>query len=604
MKVYGTTRDDTRHKVMDAVLAWRNRHVTDRQMTIILALFIGFFASVAAYILHFIIKEIQLLLTSSFNTDSYNWRYLVFPVIGIFLTSLFVRYVVKDNISHGITRILYAISSKRSRLKPHNCWTSVIASAITIGFGGSVGAEAPIVLTGSSIGSNLGQLFKMDNKTLMLLVGCGAAAAIAGIFKAPIAGLVFTLEVLMVDLSMASLLPILTASVTATCFTYIFMGTDSLFTFHLDGEWIVGRVPACILLGISCGLVSLYFIRMMTTCEGMFARLKDRRYAKLMLGGLMLSLLIFIFPVLYGEGYSAINILLNSRTEADWNQLLNNSLFYGHGHLLIAFVALVVLTKVMATSATNGGGGCGGTFAPSLFVGAFSGFLFSRLWNINRLGIYIPEKNFTLLGMAGVMAGVMHAPLTGIFLIAEITNGYDLFIPLMIVSTSSVMTISIFEPHSIYAMRLARQGKLLTHHTDKSVLTLMSMDSVIDNDYVAVSPDMPLGKLVNVISKSHSSFIPVLDSGGALQGEVDITKIRHIMFRTELYTKFCVSQIMTPVPAKVGINDRMEDVMKKFEIKNTNYLPVVDMNNRLTGYISRTRVFSLYRKMVEDYSNE
>lgn len=598
------TRDNTRPTVMDAVLEWRNKHVTDRQMTIILALFIGFFASVAAYILHFIIREIQLLLTSSFNTDSYNWLYLVFPVIGIFLTSLFVRYVVKDNISHGITRILYAISSKRSRLKPHNCWTSVIASAITIGFGGSVGAEAPIVLTGSSIGSNLGQLFKMDNKTLMLLVGCGAAAAIAGIFKAPIAGLVFTLEVLMVDLSMASLLPILTASVTATCFTYIFMGTDSLFTFHLDGEWIVERVPACILLGISCGLVSLYFIRMMTTCEGVFARLKDHRYAKLMLGGVMLSLLIFIFPVLYGEGYSAINILLNSRTEADWDQLLNNSLFYGHGHLLIAFVTLVVLTKVMATSATNGGGGCGGTFAPSLFVGAFSGFLFSRLWNINRLGIYIPEKNFTLLGMAGVMAGVMHAPLTGIFLIAEITNGYDLFIPLMIVSTSSVMTISIFEPHSIYAMRLARQGKLITHHTDKSVLTLMSMDSVIDNDYVAVSPDMPLGKLVNVISKSHSSFIPVLDSGGALQGEVDITKIRHIMFRTELYTKFRVSQIMTPVPAKVGINDRMEDVMKKFEIKNTNYLPVVDMNNRLTGYISRTRVFRLYRKMVEDYSNE
>uniref|UniRef100_UPI004029495A chloride channel protein n=1 Tax=Prevotella sp. TaxID=59823 RepID=UPI004029495A len=590
--------------MMDMVLEWRDKHITDRQMTIILALFIGFFASVAAFILHFIIKEIQVLLTAGFTTVTYNWLYLVFPVIGIFLTSLFVRYVVKDNISHGITRILYAISSKRSRLKPHNCWTSVIASAITIGFGGSVGAEAPIVLTGSSIGSNLGQLFKMDNKTLMLLVGCGAAAAIAGIFKAPIAGLVFTLEVLMVDLSMASLLPILVASVTATCFTYIFMGSDSLFSFHLDGEWIVERVPACILLGVSCGLVSLYFIRMMTSCEGVFARLKDHRYAKLLLGGLMLSSLIFIFPVLYGEGYSAINILLNSNTEADWNTLLNNSLFYGHGQLLIIFVALVVLTKVVATSATNGGGGCGGTFAPSLFVGAFSGFLFARIWNIQQLGLYVPEKNFTLLGMAGVMAGVMHAPLTGIFLIAEITNGYDLFIPLMIVSTCSVMTISVFEPHSIYAMRLARQGKLITHHTDKAALTLMSLDSVVENDYIAVTADMPLGKLVNVISKSHSSFIPVLDSAGCILGEVDITKIRHIMFRSELYTKFCVMQIMTPVPAKVGINDRMEEVMKKFEIKNTNYLPVVDVNNRLMGYISRSRVFSLYRKMVEDLSAE
>ena len=599
-----TDNGNTKPTMMDMVLEWRDKHITDRQMTIILALFIGFFASVAAFILHFIIKEIQVLLTAGFTTVTYNWLYLVFPVIGIFLTSLFVRYVVKDNISQGITRILYAISSKRSRLKPHNCWTSVIASAITIGFGGSVGAEAPIVLTGSSIGSSLGQLFKMDNKTLMLLVGCGAAAAIAGIFKAPIAGLVFTLEVLMVDLSMASLLPILVASVTATCFTYIFMGSNSLFSFHLDGEWIVERVPACILLGVSCGLVSLYFIRMMTSCEGVFARLKDHRYAKLLLGGLMLSSLIFIFPVLYGEGYSAINILLNSNTEADWNTLLNNSLFYGHGQLLIIFVALVVLTKVVATSATNGGGGCGGTFAPSLFVGAFSGFLFARIWNIQQLGLYVPEKNFTLLGMAGVMAGVMHAPLTGIFLIAEITNGYDLFIPLMIVSTCSVMTISVFEPHSIYAMRLARQGKLITHHTDKAALTLMSLDSVVENDYIAVTADMPLGKLVNVISKSHSSFIPVLDSAGCILGEVDITKIRHIMFRSELYTKFCVMQIMTPVPAKVGINDRMEEVMKKFEIKNTNYLPVVDVNNRLMGYISRSRVFSLYRKMVEDLSAE
>ena len=596
--------EKTESRLMYAVLKWRNSHITDRQMTIILAFFIGFFASVAAFFLHFIIKEIQLLLTSSFTTSTYNWWYLVFPVIGIFITSLFVKYVVKDNISHGITRILYAISSKQSKLKGHNCWTSVIASAITIGFGGSVGAEAPIVLTGSSIGSNLGQLFKMDNKTLMLLVGCGAAAAIAGIFKAPIAGLVFTLEVLMVDLSMASLLPILVASVTATCFTYIFMGSNSLFTFHLDGEWIVGRVPACILLGVTCGLISLYFIRMMTACEGIFGRLKDHRYVKLVIGGLMLSSLIFLFPVLYGEGYSAINILLNSSTEADWSKLLNNSLFYGHGQLLIIFVGLVVLTKVIATSATNGAGGCGGTFAPSLFVGAFSGFLFSRIWNMYNLGIYIPEKNYTLLGMAGVMAGVRHAPLTGIFLIAEITNGYDLFIPLMIVSTCSVMTISIFEPHSIYAMRLARQGKLITHHTDKAVLTLMSMDSVIDKDFISVSPDMPLGKLVNVISKSHSSFIPVLTSGGELLGEVDITKIRHIMFRTELYTKFHVQQIMTPVPAKLSINDRMEDVMRKFEIKNTNYLPVVDTDNHLTGYISRTRAFSMYRKMVEDFSNE
>lgn len=583
---------------------WRIKHLSDRQATIILAFFIGFFASVAAFLLHSLIHEIQQLLTSRFHANTFNWMYLMFPVVGIFLTSLFVRYVVKDNISHGITRILYAISSKQSRLKAHNCWTSVVASAITIGFGGSVGAEAPIVLTGSAIGSNLGRFFRMDNKTLMLLVGCGAAAAIAGIFKAPIAGLVFTLEVLMVDLSMASLLPILTAAVTATCFTYVFMGSDSLFTFHLDSGWVVERIPASIILGVVCGLVSLYFIRSMSVCEGIFGKMKQHRWGKLALGGLMLSSLIFLFPVLYGEGYSAINILLNGSSEADWNEVLKNSMFYGNGHLLILFIALVIFTKTFATAATNGGGGCGGTFAPSLFVGAFSGFLFSRLWNMYQVGTYIPEKNFTLLGMAGVMAGVMHAPLTGIFLIAEITNGYDLFMPLMIVAVSSVMTISIFEPHSIYAMRLAREGKLVTHHTDKSVLTLMSMDSLIERDYTAVDPDMPLGRLVNAISKSHTSFIPVLNAAGSILGEIDITKIRHVMFRAELYNKLTVSQLMQPIAAQVAEGDSMEEVMRKFDLKGTSYLPVVNTAGHITGYISRSRAYSMYRKMVADFSNE
>lgn len=589
---------------MEKVIRWRDEHVSDKQMTIVLAFFIGFFASVAAFILHWIIREIQILLTEGFTITSYNWLYLVFPVIGIYLTSLFVRYVVKDNISHGITRILYAISSKRSRLRGHNCWSSVIASAITIGFGGSVGAEAPIVLTGSAIGSNLGQLFKMDNRQLMLLVGCGASAAIAGIFKAPIAGLVFTLEVLMVDLSMASLLPILTSSVTATCFTYIFVGSDALFTFHLDSEWLIERVPATILLGLFCGFISLYFIRTMNACESVFAKLKDNRYGKLALGGIVLSLLIFFFPSLYGEGYNAINILLNGKTEADWNTIMNNSLFYGNSRLLLVYITLVLLTKVFATSATNGGGGCGGTFAPSLFIGAFSGFLFARLWNLHQVSVYIPEKNFALLGMAGVMAGVMHAPLTGIFLIAEITGGYQLFIPLIIVSVCSVITISIFEPHSIYAMRLAREGKLITHHTDHAVLTLMSLESVIEKDFIAVNPDMPLGKLVHVISQSHTNFIPVVDDGGKLLGEIDITKIRHIIFRTELYQKFHVSQIMTPVTATLNVNDPVGDVMKTFEKTGSYYLPVTDVNEHLTGFISRTRIYSLYRKMVHDYSAE
>ena len=579
-------------------------HVSEKMFMIILALIVGFFAAVAAFVLHWIINQIVLLLTSSFDRTHSNWLYLVYPVVGIYLTSLFVRYIVKDNISHGITRILYAISSNKSRLKSHNCWSSVIASAITIGFGGSVGAEAPIVLTGSAIGSNLGKLFHLDRKMLMTLVGCGAAGAIAGIFKAPIAGLVFTLEVLMIDMTMSALLPILVSCVTATVFIYIFKGDAALFSFHLDSGWSVERIPACVLLGVACGLVSLYFIRMMGVCEDVFAKFKDHPHIKLAIGGTVLSLLIFLFPALYGEGYSSINLLLNGRTEADWNQILNNSLFSGQGALLIPYIALVLFTKVFATSATNGGGGCGGTFAPSLFIGCFTGFLFSRLWNMHEIGVYVPEKNFALLGMAGVMSGVMHAPLTGIFLIAELTGGYSMFMPLMIVSVCAYLTIIIFEPHSIYGSRLAKQGKLITHHTDHAVLTLMNLDSVIEKDYLSVTPDMELGQIVHKISRSHTSVLPVLDAAGRLLGEIDIAKIRNVLFRIELYHHFTASQLMVEPKAELNDDTPMADVMRAFDRTGANWLPVFDAENRLKGYISRQRIYTMYRKMVADMSED
>ncbi len=599
-----TTVTDKRPEWLKRVHEWRVEHVSERMFMIILALLVGFFAAVAAFVLHWIINQIVTLLTSSFEQSRANWLYLVYPVVGIYLTSLFVRYIVKDNISHGITRILYAISSNRSRLKSHNCWSSVIASAITIGFGGSVGAEAPIVLTGSAIGSNLGQLFHMDRKMLMTLVGCGAAGAIAGIFKAPIAGLVFTLEVLMIDMTMSALLPILVSCVTATVFTYIFSGDASLFMFHLDSSWSVERIPACVGLGIACGLVSLYFIRMMGVCEDVFAKFKDKPYIKLAIGGTTLSLLIFLFPALYGEGYSSINLLLNGENANDWNRILNNSLFSGQGSLLIPYIALVLLTKVIASSATNGGGGCGGTFAPSLFIGCFTGFLFSRLWNINSIGVYVPEKNFALLGMAGVMSGVMHAPLTGVFLIAELTGGYSLFMPLMIVSVCAYITISIFEPHSIYGARLARQGKLLTHHTDHAVLTLMNLDSVIERDYLSVEPDMELNQIVHKISRSHSTVLPVLDAGGKLLGEIDIMKIRNVVFRIELYHHFRASQLMTDPKALLNDGTPMRQVMRTFDRTGANWLPVLDADNRLKGYVSRQRIYTMYRKMVADMSED
>ena len=586
------------------LVAWQKKHISDKQMTLILAFLIGLLASVAGFFLHAIVHEIQYLLTSGFEKGTYNLLFLLFPIVGIYLTSLFIKYVVRDNISHGITRVLYAISTKNSRLKGHNCWSSVVASGITIGFGGSVGAEAPIVLTGSAIGSNLGQIFRMDKKTMMLLVGCGASAAIAGVFKAPIAGLVFTLEVLMVDLSMASLLPILISCVTATCFTYIFDGDSSLFEFTLTNPWELDRTPACILLGVFCGLVSLYFMRTMSICEGFFGKLSQYPYAKLLFGGLILSTLIFFFPSLYGEGYSAVNILLKGSNEAEWGQVMNRSLFSGQDNLLIFYIAFVTFTKVFATSATNGSGGCGGTFAPSLFIGGFAGFLFARLWNIYQVGVHVPEQNFALMGMAGLITGVMHAPLTGIFLIAELTGGYQLFMPLMIVCISSLLTISIFESHSIYALRLAREGKLLTHHVDRSALTLMSMQSMVEKDYHPISPDLPMSKLVSEISRSNNNFVPVLDDAGVLKGVIDITRLRHIIFRTELYNHFKVSQLMIQPSATLGENERMDEVMDKFDKTDAAQLPVVDVNGVLKGYISRTKIYEVYRKIVADMSAE
>lgn len=584
--------------------AWRQRHVSDRELVLVLAFMVGFLASLAAYVLHFIIHEIKDLITSGFQVATINWLYLLYPVIGIWLTSLFVKYVVCDNISHGITRVLYAISTKQSRLKGHNTWSSIVASAITIGFGGSVGAEAPIVLTGSAIGSNLGKIFHLDNRTLMLLVGCGATAAVSGIFKAPIAGLVFTLEILMVDLTMASLLPILLSSVTATCFSYFFTGGSAMYDFKMDYLWSLERVPPTILLGIACGFLSLYFMRLMSWCENGYGKLSKYPYLKLLTGGVVLSSLIFLFPSLYGEGYDSLGLFIEGKTLTDWMQVMSGSMFAGQTKYLVLYVGLVMMTKVFATSATNGAGGCGGTFAPSLFIGGFGGFFFARLWNIEQLGVYIPEKNFTLYGMAAVMAAVMHAPLTGIFLIAELTGGYQLFIPLIIVTISSYLTINIFEHHSIYAVRLAKQGKLLTHHTDKSILTLMSMDKIIDRDFKSVGPDMEMGQLVHALSSSRNDYMPVLNENGDLLGEIDITKLRYIIFRTELYHRFHVSQLMTPPAAILGANDPMEDVMKTFDRTGAQYLPVVNVDNHLVGYISRARLYSMYRQLVADFSAE
>lgn len=588
---------------MQQFIIWRENHISEKQFILILSFLVGIFTALAALLLKLLIHWIQNFLTENFDTTEANYLYLVYPVVGIFLAGVFVRHIVKDDISHGVTRILYAISRRQGRIKRHNTWSSIFASSITIGFGGSVGAEAPIVLTGSAIGSNLGSVFKMEHRTLMLLVGCGAAGAVAGIFKAPIAGLVFTLEVLMIDLTMSSLLPLLISAVTAATVSYITTGTDAMFKFHLDEAFELSRIPYVIMLGVFCGLVSLYFTRAMNYVEGVFGKLQTP-YKKLALGGVMLSVLIFLFPPLYGEGYDTIELLLNGTTNAEWYSVMNNSFFYGHGQLLLVYLLLIVIFKVFASSATNGGGGCGGIFAPSLYLGCIAGFIFSHFSNEFAMTAYLPEKNFALMGMAGVMSGVMHAPLTGVFLIAELTGGYDLFLPLMIVAVSSYLTIIIFEPHSIYSMRLAKKGELLTHHKDKAVLTLMKVESVVEKNFVTVHPDMDLGELVKAISASHRNIFPVTDKEGVLLGIVTLDDIRNIMFRQELYHRFKVSKLMGSAPARLLYTDSMEKVMQTFDDTNAWNLPVVDTEGKYIGFVSKSKIFNSYREVLVHFSED
>ena len=459
-------------------------------------------------------------------------------------------------------------------------------------------------MTGSAIGSNLGRMFRLNGKQMMLLVGCGAAGAVAGIFKAPIAGLAFVLEVLMIDLSMGSLLPLLVSCVTAATVTFILTGINPLFEFYGHYTFSASRIHANILLGIGCGLVSLYFTRTTNALEGIFRRL-HHPYARLAVGGVMLSVLIFLFPSLYGEGYDLIELLLSGEGQQDWLTAMNHSLFYGHNNMLLIYLSLVIVFKAFASTATNGGGGCGGIFAPTLFLGCIFGFVFSQVWNQHAFfGVTLSENNQALLGMCGLMSGVMHAPLTGIFLIAELTGGYQLFMPLMTVSVCAYLTIHIFEPHSIYAMRLARRGELLTHNTDRAILTLMSMDSVMDRYSKFLTPEMTLGEVVKQVSESKHNVFPVLNAQRQLVAILYIDDIRHIMFRTELHDRFRVSQMMVQPAARLLLNDEMESVVRVFEQTGAWTLPVVDSNGCFVGFIRKSRVFTMYRQMLADISDD
>ena len=595
---------ETHNRFTDAwmkFVSWRERHIAESRFLYLLALIVGIICGVAAHILKYLIHYISGILTSHLSNTTGNYMYLIYPVVGILIVTLFVKFVVKDNISHGVTRVLYAISQHKSRLKKKNCYASLVASSITIGFGGSVGAEGPIVFTGAAIGSNIGQAFRLSPKILMILVGCGAAAGIAGIFRAPIAGMLFTLEVLMIDFTGATVMPLLISSITGATVAYLFEGYGSEFFFAQSEPFFTGKIPYAILLGIVCGFVSLYFTKMMFAMEGMFRKIHHPAY-KILLGGLILAGLIFVFPPLYGEGYDAINHLL----EGDAGTILDGSLFYVDRDsmwFIALYIGFIVMTKVFATSATNGAGGVGGTFAPSLFVGAMTGFLFAYILNNLDLGIEISNKNFALMGMAGVMSGVMHAPLMAIFLTAEMTGGYELFLPLLIVSTLSYMTIKLFLPFSIYSMRLAQKGELMTNEKDQAVLTLLKIDNLIEKDCTPVHPEMSLKQMVDVIAASHRNIFPVIDNDGVMKGIVLLDDIRNIMFRPDLYRKMTVSRFMSMPPAKIEITDSMEKVMKTFDNTNAWNLPVVE-NGKYIGLVSKSKIFNSYRRVLRHYSDD
>jgi len=582
------------------VLHPRIEDIDQVKLVYILSLVVGLLSALAAAILKNAIHYTHQILTKGITPESGGYLYLAYPVIGMLITLLFVRYIVRDSIGHGISRVLHAISKKKSYLKAHNTWTSIVATTMTIGFGGSVGAEAPIVLTGSAIGSALGRFFRLNYRSVTLLIGCGAAGAVSGIFKAPIAGIVFTLEILMLDLTTASIVPLLISSVTAATVAYFLMGDKVLFTFSVKAAFNIANIPWYIVLGVGSGIISLYFSKMTLFLEKNFERIKNV-FVRLIVGGIILGGLIWLFPPFYGEGYDTIMSLLQGNTDA----VISNSVFHipADNVLLIAlFMAGLVFLKVFASSSTNGAGGVGGIFAPTLFIGGVNGYLFATILN-KYLNVSLPDNRFVLVGMAGAMAGVMHAPLTAIFLIAEITGGYDLLIPLIITSTVAYITVRSFERYSIYHVQLAERGELITHDMDKAVLTRMDWKKEIETDLVKVKSTGTLGDLVKIISKSKRNLFPVVDQYNILEGVVSLDEVREIMFNVDLYNTTLIRDLMTIPPSYIDRRENIETVMDTFRKTGAWNLPVLD-DGYYVGFISKSRIYTTYRELLIQFSEE
>lgn len=572
------------------------RRLSNSQIMMLLAVVVGVLAGLGTYLFEILLHSIKTGLTSWFPVDTSHFLFLIYPAIGIILATLFVRYIVRDNISEGVTRVLYAMSSRNSRIAGHNCWTSVVGGATTIGFGGSVGPEAPIVLTGAAIGSNVGRLARLNYKNTTLLLCCGAGAALAAIFKAPITGVVFVLEILMLDITAGSVIPLLIASISATTMAFLLRGFDPILAVTLRPEdaFELWQIPLFILLGGMCGLMSWYFTTMNSRVGGIFKRL-DRQYKKWILGGAILGVLIFIFPPLYGEGYEGFTSLMHGNAQ----QLFDNSLFYPFRDIdwvVILFVVATMFFKVIAMASTNAAGGVGGTFAPSLFVGAFTGAVLALLYNA-VFDSDVSLVSFTLVGMAGVMAGVMKAPLTSIFLIAELSNGYGLFIPLMITACISFAVDYYLDPDSIYTKQLRLRGELLTHDKDQSVFVFLKLVDLMETDFLRIKENNTLGDIVHIISTAHRNIFPVVDNFGKLLGIVQLDDLREDMFKSDKYGT-PISDYMIQPPDRIHEHENIQSVMEKFEDKRTWMLPVVDKENRYLGFISKSRILNAYREQL------
>ena len=554
----------------------------ERSRIPVLSVVTGLLCGLAAVLLKVTIRAIHHGLNSLVGDA--NWLFLILPGVGMILSFLIVRYIVRDNIGHGVTKVLQAVSKNESKIKRHNIFSSMVTSALTIGFGGSVGAEAPIVYTGAAIGSNLGRYMGLSYRGMTLLLGCGAAGAVAGIFNAPLAGVLFTLEILLFNLSMSSLLPLLFSSVSATMVSWLLLGRDTQFTCSLVA-FSMRNVPFYLILGVFSGLCSVYFIRMTLFLEDALGKMK-RVYLRWAICAAGLGLLIFFFHPLYGEGYDDVGLLLK-----------------GEGSGAVWFFALILVFKVLAMTFTNAGGGVGGTFGPTLFMGAMAGYVLSSSLNLIHPGI-VPVPNFVLVGMAGLMAGVMQAPMTAIFLIAEISGGYELLMPLIITAAVAYGITRLFEKYSIYTKRIAQSGELLTHDSDQAVLTLLKTESLVETDFIPVRIDDTLQALVDAVSASHRNIFPVLDSKKRFQGYVDLTDIRSDMFRTDLYASARVYNYMRSAPEYVHPDEPMESVMRKFEKTGAWNLPVVDSERIYRGYVSKSKIFNAYREELRDFSQD